>query len=54
MVALRAWGLVADRDVALRQLGKTPAIVARAGSRPDRRGMVTEPVPRATKAGYPS
>ena len=37
LVALDTWGLVPDRDVALRQLGEVPAIYAAPG-RPDRRG----------------
>jgi NitT/TauT family transport system substrate-binding protein len=52
MVALRAWGLVADRDVAVRQLGETPAIIAALEAGQIDAGVITQPTPRAVKASY--
>jgi ABC-type nitrate/sulfonate/bicarbonate transport system substrate-binding protein len=52
MVALRAWGLAPDRDVALRQLGETSAIIAALEAGQVDAGVITEPVPRAVKANY--
>jgi NitT/TauT family transport system substrate-binding protein len=52
MVALRTWGLVPDRDLALRQLGETSAIIAALEAGQIDAGVITQPVPRAVKANY--
>jgi NitT/TauT family transport system substrate-binding protein len=51
-VALRTWGLVPDRDLALRQLGEASAIIAALQAGQIDAGVITEPVPRAVKAAY--
>jgi ABC-type nitrate/sulfonate/bicarbonate transport system substrate-binding protein len=52
VVALRALGLAPDRDVALRQLGETSAIIAALQAGQIDAGVITQPVPRPVKASY--
>jgi NitT/TauT family transport system substrate-binding protein len=52
LVALQSWGLAADHDVALRNLGETPAIIAALESGQIEAGIITVPVPSRVQANH--
>jgi NitT/TauT family transport system substrate-binding protein len=52
LFALQGWGLVPDRDVALRSLGETAAIIAGLEAGQIDAGVMQVPVPRSVKANY--